>query len=211
LVAANAKRTSEQRQADRAKAAAKRGKVYVPGRKGRGTLSAEELARRQVERDRASAERAAKRAEQRAAKAAAAPWLKPGLSGAEVWRLRYAHDPEYNIHERLRAAQRRKRQGYKIGDLLRDAIKRDGASPKVETLLGCGVRDLKTHLERQFTKGMTWPRFCAGDIHIDHIVPLNSFDLSNPDELRAAWAMSNLRPLWAQENLRKGFKRVSLL
>jgi hypothetical protein len=42
-------------------------------------------------------------------------------------------------------------------------------------------------------------------------VPISSFDLSNPDELRSAWAITNLRPLWARDNLIKSNKRIYLI
>ena len=77
--------------------------------------------------------------------------------------------------------------------------------------MGYTVAELRVHLERQFKRGMTWDRFCAGEIHIDHIRPLSSFDLSNPDELRAAWALPNLRPLWAKDNWAKAGRVVLLL
>lgn len=65
--------------------------------------------------------------------------------------------------------------------------------------------------ERQFTKGMTWSKFCAGQIHIDHIIPLSSFRLKDADELLSAWALPNLRPMWGTDNIRKGSRRELLL
>ena len=139
------------------------------------------------------------------------PWNAPGLSVAEKFRLRYALDSEFNITQRLRSAMRRKRQGYKIGDLIRGALNRGGASAKFEDFAGYSTGQLKSHLEAQFTKGMDWEKFREGKIHIDHIVPISSFDLSNPDELRSAWAITNLRPLWAKDNLIKSSKRIYLI
>lgn len=40
--------------------------------------------------------------------------------------------------------------------------------------------------------------------HIDHVVPLSSFDLSDPEQFRRAVHFSNLQPLWQDENVRKG-------
>jgi hypothetical protein len=139
------------------------------------------------------------------------PWNAPGINHAEKFRLRYALDAEFNIKQRLRSAMRRKRQGRKMGDLIREALKRGGSTPKFENFVGYSTSDLKVHLEAQFTKNMTWEKFCLGEIHIDHIVPLSSFDLSNPDDLRQAWAITNLRPLWAKDNLKKSNKRIYLI
>lgn len=155
---------------------------------------------KQVEREAAKTERIK-----------AMPWTAPGISASEKFRLRYALDSEFNIKQRLRAAMRRKRQGYKMGDLIRAALNRRGSAPKFEDFAGYTAQQLRSHLEAQFTKGMDWERFRLGEIHIDHIVPLSSFDLANPDELRRAWAMTNLRPLWAKDNLNKSNKRIYLI
>lgn len=168
-----------------------------------------EVFRREKERGRKR--RAEIREQKRLKRIKEKPWLDPSLSGKEKYRLRYALDAEFNIKERLRAAMRRKRQGYKMGDLIRDALKRGGRSHKFEEFARYTTAELRSHLERQFTKGMSWEAFCAGEIHIDHIVPLDSFDLTDPDELRAAWAITNLRPLWAKDNLAKSNKIVSML
>jgi hypothetical protein len=162
---------------------------------------------RQMLKQKRKAEREAIKAESLKSK----PWNAPGLSSAEKFRIRYALDSEFNIKERLRSAMRRKRQGYKMGDLIRDAIKRNGASAKFEDFVGYSTQQLKTHLEAQFTKGMDWEKFRLGEIHIDHIVPISSFDLSNPDELKRAWAITNLMPLWAKDNIIKSSKRIYLI
>lgn len=82
---------------------------------------------------------------------------------------------------------------------------------RTEEILGYGWDELRPHLERQFTKGMSWDNY--GEWHIDHIVPLSSFDVSGPDDpaIRAAWALTNLRPLWAKDNRVKSGKRTHLI
>lgn len=76
-------------------------------------------------------------------------------------------------------------------------------------MLGYSKDELATHLERQFQRGMTWDNY--GEWHIDHVRPLSSFDFSNQEAIREAWALSNLRPLWAAENIRKKDKRLLLV
>lgn len=82
---------------------------------------------------------------------------------------------------------------------------------KWQDLVGYSSADLKTHIEKQFTTGMSWGNF--GEWHIDHRVPLSSFIFSDPEspEFRAAWSLNNLQPLWAVQNIRKKAKRLYLL
>lgn len=166
---------------------------------------------RKREAEKAKLERREKREQERLKRISQKPWLDPRLSKAEKWRLQYALDEEFNIKQRLRASMRRKRQGAKMGDLIRAALIRGGRSYKFEDFVGYTTCDLRQHLEKQFTRGMTWAKFCNGKIHIDHIMPLSSFNLHDPEQLRAAWAITNLRPLWARDNLQKGAKSLFLL
>jgi len=72
--------------------------------------------------------------------------------------------------------------------------------------LGCSVEELKKHLESLWKPGMSWDNWSKDGWHIDHIRPLNSFDLSNSEEVKQACHYSNLQPLWAEENLQKSDK-----
>jgi hypothetical protein len=141
------------------------------------------------------------------------PWKDHRISASDAFTLRYRHDPEFCIQQRMRAHLRRQRRKDKIGDIMRSALKTNGKSNAVERLLGYTVTELRLHLERQFTKRMNWKRFADGDIHIDHIIPISSFDFENvgDPEWKACWALTNLRPLWAKDNLAKSGKIVSLL
>jgi hypothetical protein len=70
-------------------------------------------------------------------------------------------------------------------------------------LLGCSVKQLKNHLEKQFTSGMSWDNHSKFGWHVDHIIPCCSFDLSKKSEQLKCFNYTNLRPLWAEENLRR--------
>ena len=78
--------------------------------------------------------------------------------------------------------------------------------------LGCSVNKLKIHLQLKFYRRhkngeiMSWDNYGLHGWHIDHIKPLSSFDLSNPEELKKACHYSNLQPLWAEDNLKKSNK-----
>ena len=82
-----------------------------------------------------------------------------------------------------------------------------------EKLVGYTRKDLLFHLEKQFTKGMNWDVFAAGEIHIDHIVPVSSFNCTSPSgpDFQACWSLTNLRPMWAKENMSKGDRITHLI
>ncbi len=74
-------------------------------------------------------------------------------------------------------------------------------------MIGCSWIDFKIYLESKFTEGMSWDNY--GKWHIDHIVPLSSFDLSDPVQLEKACHYTNLQPLWAKDNLKKSNKIIT--
>lgn len=149
---------------------------------------------------------AKKSAERRAAERQTKPWLVEGLSSAESRRVRRLHDPDFMLYDRTRS--RIKRKGLK-GNALKDmrqalkSIKGNCKRAGLEDRLGYTIKSLREHLERQFTEGMSWDAFTEGRIHIDHVRPLNTFDLTLECQASAAWALRNLRPLWAQDNMRR--------
>lgn len=106
-------------------------------------------------------------------------------------RERRASDPLFRTIDIIRRRIRGAIKGYKKGGT-------------TEQLLGCSHQDLMTHLESQFTDGMAWEN--QGEWHIDHIIPLNFYDMSCPKEQYLANHYSNLQPLWAKDNLSKGAK-----
>jgi hypothetical protein len=66
-------------------------------------------------------------------------------------------------------------------------------------LLGCTVAQAKTHIEKQFKKGMTWANHGTA-WEIDHIIPLAAFDLTRKDQQLLANHFTNLRPEWKALN-----------
>lgn len=74
-------------------------------------------------------------------------------------------------------------------------------------MLGYTPAELKTHLERQFKKGMNWENRHLWEI--DHIIPIST--AKTEDDVIALNQLSNLRPLWAEKNNEKKDKILSLL
>lgn len=103
---------------------------------------------------------------------------------------RYKEDLNYRLSRVLRSRLKAALQGsYKNGSAIKD--------------LGCSIVELRIHLENKFKDGMDWDNYGLR-WHIDHVLPLASFDLSNIEQLKAACHYSNLQPLWVEDNLRKG-------
>lgn len=74
--------------------------------------------------------------------------------------------------------------------------------------LGCSIEELKEHLEKQFTEGMSWENRGIKGWEIDHIVPVSQFDLSNEDDIHKCCHYTNLQPLWKIDNLKKSNKTI---
>lgn len=70
-------------------------------------------------------------------------------------------------------------------------------------LVGYTLEQLKEHLEKRFTDGMTWDNY--GKWHIDHKTPLSAHNFFTPEDIdfKKAWSLENLQPLWAEDNMAK--------
>ncbi len=120
------------------------------------------------------------------------------------FRERYRSDPNFALKERLRNQLRKKAKLFpRIDDLMRGALMRNGRSNVVERACGYTIAQLAQHLESLFIAGMDWDAFSRGEIHIDHRRPQCTFDLNDPLEVSACWALTNLQPLWARDNQTK--------
>lgn len=107
--------------------------------------------------------------------------------------FKYANDLNYNLKHKLRSR-------------LRSALKREYRSGLAIECLGCSIEEFKIYLESKFEEGMTWSNNTKYGWHIDHIQPLDGFDLTDQDQLKKACHYTNLQPLWAEDNLSKGNK-----
>lgn len=107
------------------------------------------------------------------------------------YNYRMRHDPDFKIPRALRnRLYTAIKRGYKAGSAVSD--------------LGCSIEDFKEYIAAQFQPDMTWENW--GEWHLDHIKPLNSFNLSDREQFLEACHFSNMQPLWAAENLSKGYR-----
>jgi hypothetical protein len=116
-------------------------------------------------------------------------------------RARYATDPLYRL--RINVAREVRKQ-LTAGGKGRTSIMQ---------ALGYSLEQLREHLERQFLPGMSWKTYGVNGWHIDHIMPVATFDIKaiGDAEFKACWALSNLRPMWAEMNREKRDTRTLLL
>tara|TARA_B110000285_G_scaffold220136_1_gene271571 strand:+ start:1197 stop:1967 length:771 start_codon:yes stop_codon:yes gene_type:complete len=67
--------------------------------------------------------------------------------------------------------------------------------------LGCDIEYFKEYITKKMTDGMTFQ-----NIHIDHIKPISSFNLSEPEQFLDCCNYTNLQPLFIKDNLEKSNK-----
>lgn len=111
---------------------------------------------------------------------------------SEKEKIRYNNDINFKLKKNLRS---------RLNDVLKN--KKSGSAVKD---LGCTLDELKLHIESQWQKGMNWNNHSPKGWHIDHIIPLSSFDLTDRQQFLKACHYTNLQPLWWEENLTKGAK-----
>jgi hypothetical protein len=123
---------------------------------------------------------------------------KPKINARRRERAR--EDPSIRLHSNISRA-------------LRDSITFRKNRTSWQEILGYTTAELVRHIERQFNRWMSWDNY--GDYwHIDHIIPLSSFPRATSKDdpnLKAAWALSNLRPLKWKANQEKSDQRLHLL
>jgi hypothetical protein len=118
-----------------------------------------------------------------------------------------AYEKDYSLSRRLKDKEFKIRCN--LRSRLSKALKGIGKESSFKEYIGCSIEELKKHLESQFQPNMSWDNYGKYGWHIDHIKPLASFDLTDPDEFKKACHYTNLQPLWAKDNLSKGAKEVS--
>ena len=115
----------------------------------------------------------------------------------EYIRNRVKSDPMFKMVKNLRRSIHR-------------ALKDQGIEKNIKSLelFGAPPDIVWKHLESHFKEGMTRENNTPKGWHIDHIKPFSSFDLNDPEQLKACNHYTNLQPLWWWENLSKADKIV---
>lgn len=121
--------------------------------------------------------------------------------GKEIQRTYFIKKMEEDVNFKLAFVCRRR---------VRDGLRSQSAEKKlhIDELVGCSFGFLRQWLESKFTEGMTWSNYGLYGWHIDHIIPVKEFDLTNIEQQKECFNYKNLQPLWAQDNLKKGAKII---
>lgn len=82
-------------------------------------------------------------------------------------------------------------------------IKNKKMTPRQEKVLGCNYSQFIEHLEKQFDERMNWENYGLNGWHIDHIVPVTAFDLTDEEQVKKCFHYTNTQPLWAKDNAKK--------
>lgn len=122
---------------------------------------------------------------------------KKAREAQNAWkRNKVKQDPVFCLVQRVRA---------RLGEVMRKS--RFPKTGNTQEIIGCTWEQLAKHIERQFTKEMTWENRHLW--HLDHIIPLSS--AKTKDDVLRLNHFTNLRPLLSEDNLKKGNKVLNLL
>ena len=91
------------------------------------------------------------------------------------------------------------------------AIKSNQKTGSAVKDLGCSIEEFKIYIESKFYnrkngEAMTWENWTKDGWHMDHVIPLSNFNLTNREEFLKANHYSNLQPLWTEDHLEKTIK-----
>jgi hypothetical protein len=134
-------------------------------------------------------------------------------------RKEYRNRPEVKIHSAQKCKEylpirkekikekRKNDLNFRLSEILRSKIHKmiKGCETSYANLIGCDHNFLKKWLEFRFDENMSWDNL--GEYwHIDHILPINSFNFSNTNEKYICFHWTNLQPLTKFENMSKSNK-----
>lgn len=109
---------------------------------------------------------------------------------------RKRHKNRYKIDLWYRLAHSLRARLYKVCN-----IKWCSKQNKTLEYVWCTKEFLVKHIESQFLEWMSWDN--RNEWHIDHIIPISSFNLEIESEIYKAMNFTNLQPLWATDNVKK--------
>ena len=121
----------------------------------------------------------------------------------------YHHNFNFNIKYLCDNCKNKKTEEIKKN--LRSAVSHliNNKKDKFYWTIGCNSTELRNYLEKQFKNNINWTNYKKLWI-IDHIIPLDKFNLTDPREMYRANHYTNLQPMTYYENSQKGSSVDSL-
>lgn len=113
------------------------------------------------------------------------------------YRARYATDPELRAYRLARRRTPLVRLAWNLYNRVRKEL--GAAAARIYGPHGATPEAIMRHLEAQFRPGMTRENYGTA-WQVDHIRPLKSFNMADPDQAAACLHWSNLQPLTPEEN-----------
>lgn len=146
-----------------------------------------------------------------AAKEAQSKYRDSNRAKSRAYSRKYRTENLQRMRELHRAWRLENKENTAIRRILYRVLQRIGLKKerKTEEMLGYSASDLKLHMEKQFSRGMSWDNY--GDWHIDHIVSINQMVTDGETDPAKINCLSNLMPIWAKDNRKKSCKKVFLL
>ncbi|MDE2425721.1 MAG: hypothetical protein KGO96_07425 [Elusimicrobia bacterium] len=109
-----------------------------------------------------------------------------------------------NKYNKINRDRWQKDVSFKLSHILKHrlflALKGDFRSGSAIRNLGCSIEDFKKYMESKFYPNpktgeiMSWDNWSVHGWHIDHIIPISSFDLTDREQLLKACHYTNLQP-----------------
>ena len=129
------------------------------------------------------------------------PDVEPKRCCYSCKQMRHPREYEFPSALRCKSCDRSSKIAQGFASRLYQMVGGSSRGARILGYLGCSREAFLRHLEGQFVEGMGWHN--RSEWHIDHILPVSSFDHTQEKEIRKCWHYSNLRPLWAALNLKK--------
>ena len=138
-------------------------------------------------------------------------WVKNNPHKSKQYQKKYSQTVNYKTKRNKKLAILRQNYSFRVKENMSRNMRKSLMSQNLrkngrhwEDLVGYTAQQLKDHIEKQFSSGMSWDNY--GDWHLDHIIPKSFFRYKSTDdiEFRYCWSLNNLQPLWAKDNMKKG-------
>lgn len=124
-------------------------------------------------------------------------WRENNLEKARENVSRSAKNNPETSREMKRRARIRSPEAFAARDMLKRIMRQTGErkASRTSEMLGYSSKELREHIESQFSTGMSWENW--GEWHIDHIIPVSVMVKAGEKDPAVINALVNLQPMWA--------------